>query len=162
MPGAQTVHRADFLPLIGDRSFTMSVRFECEGNDEGVLWAVGDPVGGMVLYVEEGSLVFHYNGFGEEVSFPATSLGVGAHEVTLDYEALGDRQGRGRLLVDGVEAVGWTALSPALTFGIFEGLDVGLDRRGPVMWPLYERHGPFPYTGVIQDVHVVPGKRANE
>ena len=161
LPGAQTVHRADFLPLIGDRSFTMSVRFAFDGNDEGVLWALGDPIGGMVLYIEDGALGFHYNGFGEEVSFPATALGPGDHKVMLDYEALGDRQGRGRLLVDGEGAVGWTALSPTLAFGIFEGLDVGLDRRGPVHWPLYERHGAFPYTGVIQDVHVVPGKRAN-
>ena len=82
------------------------------------------------------------------------------HEVTLDYEALGERQGRGRLLMDGVNSVGWTAMSPTLTFDIFEGLDIGLDRRGPVMWSLYGRRGASAHTGRIHDVHVGPGERA--
>ncbi|MBC9868305.1 MAG: sulfatase-like hydrolase/transferase, partial [Opitutae bacterium] len=160
LPGTQTIHRADFLPLVADRSFSMSVRFTSESEDEGVLWALGDPIGGMVLYLEDGEIGLHYNGFGEETSLPAVALPAGSHEVTLDYEELGNRQGRGRLLVDAVEAVGWMALSPTLAFGIFEGLDVGLDRRGPVWWALYERHGAFPFTGEIQDLQVVPGKRA--
>jgi hypothetical protein len=62
--------------------------------------------------------------------------------------------------MDGVDAVGWTAMSPTLTFDIFEGLDIGLDRRGPVMWSLYERRGVSAYTGQIHDVYVVPGARA--
>ena len=40
---------------------------------------------------------------------------------TLDYEALGARRGRGRILLDGVERVGWTELTPTLAFGVFEG-----------------------------------------
>ena len=112
------------------------------------------------LYLEDGELRFHYNGFGEETSLVPVALPLGSHEVTLDYEASGSRQGRGRLLVDAVEVVGWTALSPTLSFGIFEGLDVGLDRRGPVFWPLFERHGAFPFTGEIKDLKVIPGKRA--
>ena len=47
-------------------------------------------------------------------------------------------------------------------YGIFEGLDVGLDRRGPVLWALYERHGAFGYAGSIRDVVVEPGARAPE
>ena len=50
----------------------------------------------------------------------------------------------------------------SLGFGVLEGLDVGLDRRGPVLWDLYERHGAFPYTGRIHDVHVVPLARAKD
>jgi arylsulfatase len=45
-------------------------------------------------------------------------------------------------------------------YGVFEGLDVGMDRRGPVLWSLYERHGPFPYSGSIRDVTITPGARA--
>jgi arylsulfatase len=162
LPGMQTTHRADVIPLVDDRSFTMSVRFAQNEGDEGVLWALGDPIGGMVMYVEERELHFHYNGFGDVVSLPAVALDVGAHEATIEYEARGERKGRGRIVLDGVERVGWTDLSPTLTFGIFEGLDVGLDRRGPVMWALYERRGAFPYSGTIQNVHVTPGQRAGE
>jgi arylsulfatase len=45
-------------------------------------------------------------------------------------------------------------------YGVFEGLDIGLDRRGPACWELYERHGSFPYSGEIEEVVVTPGTRA--
>ena len=160
-PGAQTTHRADVLPLIADRSFRIRVRFEQRDGDAGVLWAIGDPAAGMVMYVEDGRLHFHYNGFGDATSLPAFALPAGEHEATLDYEALGGREGRGRILVGGVERVGWTRLAPTLVlYGVFEGLDVGLDRRGPVLWALYERHGAFAYDGSIRDVVIEPGARA--
>jgi arylsulfatase len=160
-PGTQTVHRADVFPLISDRSFAISVRFSQARGDAGVLWAIGDPIGGMVMYIEDDRLHFHYNGFGTAVSLPAFDLPLGDHVVTLDYEASGSREGRGRLLLGDDVRVDWTRLSPTLTFGVFEGLDVGFDRRGPVLWELYERHGAFGYNGTIFAVHVEPGARAN-
>ena len=42
----------------------------------------------------------------------------------------------------------------------FEGVDVGIDRRSPVWWELYEQHGPFPYTGHLTAVTYTPGERA--
>lgn len=63
-------------------------------------------------------------------------------------------------MVDGVERIGWTPMSPTLSLGVFEGLDIGLDRRGPVHAGLAARHGAFPYTGSIHDVRVEPGPRA--
>ena len=62
--------------------------------------------------------------------------------------------------MDGVEVIGWTPLAPTLMFGVFEGLDVGIDRRGPVLWSLYERRGAFAYSGTIRDVIIEPGARA--
>ena len=109
---------------------------------------------------ESGRLNFHYNGFSVPVNFPPVDLAAGAHEATIEYEALGQRRGRGRLLIDAVERVGWTELSPTLMVGLFEGLDVGLDRRAPVFWALFERHGSYPYSGRIEDVWIDPGQRA--
>ncbi len=160
LPGGQTTHRADVFPLISDRSFNLRVRFTQSECDEGVLWAVGDPIGGMVMYIEGDALHFHYNGFGDAVSLPPVPLPAGVHEACLEYEALGARKGRGRLLLNGAEQVPWTALSPTLEFGVFEGLDVGIDRRGPVLWDLYERHGAFGFTGTVADVTIVPGAKA--
>jgi arylsulfatase len=37
---------------------------------------------------------------------------------------------------------------------------VGLDRRSPVCWDVYERHGPFPFTGTIESVAYSPGTPA--
>ena len=36
--------------------------------------------------------------------------------------------------------------------GFHEGLDIGLDRRAPVDWALYQRRGIFRYSGTIRDV----------
>ena len=43
----------------------------------------------------------------------------------------------------------------------FEGIDVGIDRRSPVHWGVYERHGAFPFSGRLQAVSFVPGARAD-
>jgi arylsulfatase len=42
----------------------------------------------------------------------------------------------------------------------FEGIDVGIDRRSPVSWSVYERHGTFPYNGILSSVTYVPGELA--
>lgn len=160
LPGQQTVHRSDVIPMVANRSFRIGVKFAQRAGDAGVLWALGDIIAGMVMYVESGRLNVHYNGFSEPVSLTPVNLAPGRHEATLEYEALGKRRGRGRLLLDGDEKVGWTELSPTLMVGIFEGLDVGIDRRAPVFWELYERHGAYRYSGEIAEVNIVPGERA--
>jgi arylsulfatase len=37
---------------------------------------------------------------------------------------------------------------------------VGIDRRSPVSWDLYERFGPFPYSGTLRAVSYTPGEHA--
>jgi arylsulfatase len=161
LPGAETVHRWDLFPLIAERNFRIVVRFIHRATDQGVLWAIGDPTGGMVMWVEGGLLRFHYNGFGDMTDLPAVPLPPGDHIVTLEVEALGRREGRGRLLLNTNQPMPWARLTPTMViYGVFEGLDVGLDRRGPVLWSLYERLGAFPYSGEIHDVTITPGARA--
>jgi len=157
--GAQSVHRADVIPLVSDRSFRIRTRFVQRLGDEGVLWALGDIIGGIVSYVEADRVHLHYNGFGDHVDLPAFELPAGAHELIFEYEAKGARRGRGRFVMDGAERVPWTELSPTLMFGPFEGFDVGLDRRAPVCWDIYERHGAFPYSGALDAVWIEPGAR---
>ncbi|GAA4590543.1 hypothetical protein GCM10023194_47660 [Planotetraspora phitsanulokensis] len=43
----------------------------------------------------------------------------------------------------------------------FTGIDVGIDRRGPVSWPVHERHGAFPFTGILHHVRYSPGQLAD-
>ena len=33
---------------------------------------------------------------------------------------------------------------------------MGLDRRAPVSWALYERHGAYRYSGAIDEVWIEP------
>jgi arylsulfatase A-like enzyme len=160
MPGMQTVHKAIVFPLLASRSYRIVVRFMHAQAGDGVLWAIGDPAGGMVLYIEAGRLRFHYNGYGDRTSLDGPEVGAGEHVVVFDYQAFERRQGRGRLLLDDATAVDWTPMSPTMVlYGVLEGLDIGLDRRGPVLWDLYDQHGAFGYQGRIHDVTIEPGAR---
>jgi arylsulfatase len=160
LPGMQTVHRADVFPLIANRSYRIAVRFAQRDGDQGVLWAIGEPNGGIVAWVEDARLLLHYNAFGDRATLTVPRLDAGEHTAVFDYEVTAPGEGRGRVLLDGSEAVPFARLSPPMVpYGIFEGLDVGLDRRGPVLWDLYDRHGAFAYTGAIRDVTIEPGAR---
>jgi len=157
-PGTQTIHRGKIIPLIADRHFRIAVRIRQAPGDQGVLVAVGELFGGLVLYVEDDALHLTYNGFGVFSRIGPLALPAGEHTVALDYEALGARAGRGRLVVDGTQACSdWADLSPTLMSGMHEGLDIGIDRRAPVDVALHQRHGNFRYTGDIVDVQVVSG-----
>jgi arylsulfatase len=161
LPGSETMHRFDLFPLIAERDFAIAIRFAHRESDQGVLWAIGDPTGGMVMWIEGGLLRFHYNGFGDTTDLPAVPIGAGHHVATLDYRAFAKRGGQARLLLDDAEVVPTTPMAPSMViYGVFEGLDVGLDRRGPVLWTLHERHGAFPYSGAIQDLTITPGAKA--
>src|SRR5262249_24167989 len=158
--GAQTVHRAIVVPLISDRSYQIRATFGWRDVDQGVIWAIGEQIGGMVLYVADGHLRLCYNGYGEWSELPPVAVAAGEIDATLEYEALGKRQGQGRLLVDGIAKTPWQPLSPTLMVGYHEGLDVGIDRRAPVSWEVFEKHGTFRYTGTIHGVTIEPGPRA--
>ena len=41
--------------------------------------------------------------------------------------------------------------------GFHEGLDIGIDRRAPVEWELFERRGNFKYSGQIESVNIESG-----
>lgn len=159
LPGGQTIHRQAFMSLINNRSFRLRVRLRQAEGDAGVLVAIGDISGGLVLYIEDGALQLHYNGFGAFAALAPLALQAGEAEVALEYEALGDRTGRGRLVAPGLPEQAWSDLSPTLGPGFYEGLDIGIDRRAPVHWDLYTRRGNFRYTGVILDVHIDAGPR---
>jgi arylsulfatase A-like enzyme len=152
--GAQTVNRASIAPLLSDRNFTVTVNLVQGAQDEGVLFALGDVAGGMVMYIEHSLLHLFYNGYGEFIHLEAMPMPPGQHAVALEYEALGERKGRGRLLLNGHAAHEWQDLSPTLMVGFHEGFDIGIDRRAPVEWELFERRGNFPYSGKIDSVVV--------
>jgi arylsulfatase len=156
LPNGQTVHRSVIAPLIGNRNFRIVARFRHGANDQGVLFAIGDVAGGLVLYIEERTLRLTYNGFGRFRSLVGPEVTEGQRSAALEYEALGRRRGRGRLVLDG-DSSEWSELTPTLMGGFHEGLDIGLDRRAPVDWELRDRHGIFRYGGTIRDLIVESG-----
>src|SRR5438132_2133727 len=157
LPNAQTVHRNVIAPLIGNRNFKIVARFRHGAADQGVLFAIGDVTGGLVLYIEDGDLRLTYNGFGRFHALVGPRVPEGEHSAALEFEALGRRRGRGRLMLDAGDTGEWGELSPTLMGGFHEGLDIGLDRRAPVDWALRDRHGIFRYGGTIHDLIIESG-----
>lgn len=158
--GAQTVNRSVVVPLIADRNYSITVNVSHKASDQGILFALGDVSGGMVMYVEEGCLHLYYNGFGDFHALPGIPMPTGKHAVSLDYEAQGDRAGRGRFLLNGHPASEWQDLTPTLMYGFHEGLDIGIDRRAPVHWELFQKRGSFPYSGELIDLVIDSGMHA--
>ena len=160
LPGTPTVERYRSVQFINFRSFTVDVALDYAAGDEGILVAHGDQGGGYSLYVEDGSVCMAFNGYGVMTVIDGGPLTSGASSVTLDVEAPGGMVLHATLRVDG-EVVGVARDLPALTsMAPFEGIDVGIDRRSPVSWEVYERHGAFPWTGTLHSVTYTPGELA--
>ncbi|MEZ5741448.1 MAG: arylsulfatase [Burkholderiaceae bacterium] len=120
------------------------------GRHQGVLVALGGVSSGYVLYLQAGRLCYEYNYIGtryrirsaEPVPADATVFG-------FVFDKTGDRQGVGRLLVDGQPA-GSTEFPAVLPyFHGWHGLDIGRDALSPVSTD-YE--GEFPFSGVIDRI----------
>ena len=159
-PLAPTLERWRSQQLIFQKSFDVDVELRWRHGDCGVLVAHGDQGGGYSLYVEHGRLFFAHNAYGDMSVVDCGPLADGASSVRLAVHNPGSLAWNANLSVDG-EAVGEAAgLVSLMAMAPFEGIDVGIDRRSPVNWDVYERHGPFPYTGELQAVTYRPGDLA--
>ena len=159
-PGLPTLERWRSQQLVFQKSFDVEVELGWRPGDEGMLVAHGDQGGGYALYVEDGRLLYVHNGYGEMTALDCGSLPPGAGRIVLAVENPGNMVWNVRVSVDGELAeeapglIGFMAMAP------FEGIDIGIDRRSPVSWDLYERRGPFPYTGSLAAVTYRPGAPA--
>ncbi|MFN8052693.1 MAG: arylsulfatase [Acidimicrobiales bacterium] len=161
LPGTPTLERWRCLQLIMIRAFTISIVVTVADGDEGVLVAHGDQGGGYLVWLDAGGLhVAHNDGRGRVSAVDAGALAVGDHKIVVEVTAPGGNVWDVAVLVDGERrgsATGWTCLFPMAPF---QGIDVGIDRRSPVLWSIYEEHGPYPFTGAIDHVTYTPGPPA--
>jgi hypothetical protein len=151
LPGTPTLERWRSQQLVANRSFTVTVRLVTLG--EGVLVAHGDQGGGYSLAVHGGEVVFHHNDGRGQVRSMTGPVG---HDVELAFTAPGGGTWAVALRVDGAEVAcedGFTILFPMAPF---QGIDVGIDSKSPVVW----ERGASPYTGVIGSVTYTPGDLA--
>jgi arylsulfatase len=161
LPGTPTLERWRSLQLVFLRGCTISISVDVAEGDEGILLAHGDQGGGYAVWLDgDGLHAAHNDGCGRLRVLDAARPGPGSHEVVLELAAPGGGMWDPTLRVDGAEvatAAGWPCL-----YGMapFEGIDVGIDRRSPVVWRLYEAHGPYPYTGTLRSVTYEPAPLA--
>ena len=157
-PGS-TVLEPDILPLVSDRDYTIQANVQYQEGDRGVILAHGGQEIGYIFYIENGELAYEYNSYGRLIKFPRVKLQPGELNIELDFDATGNRQSSGTLLVNGQKVA---AGELGLTFSGFpyEGLDIGKDARSPVSWDIYQKYGVFPYTDKIKQVTYTPGSPA--
>ena len=160
VPGTPQLEHQRSNLLIEQRSFTITISLEYELGDEGILLAHGDQAGGYALFIEDGELHLLWRAFGQESRFRGGRLAPGAHEIAIEAVAPGGNRYQLRLVVDGAETDSAPDVPMFARLSPFEGIDVGIDRGSPVSWDIYERHGPFPFSGALHSVAYLPGELA--
>jgi arylsulfatase A-like enzyme len=159
-PETPTLERWRSLQLIWVRSFTVEVDITLAEGDTGYLVAHGDQGGGYGLYMEQDELWWVHNDGRRTRRFSSGLIDPGSHAVTADVRAPGDNIWEVALRVDGEERATETGFPLFLSMAPFEGISVGTDRRSPLDWEIYQRHGPFPFTGDMGVVRYQPGDHA--
>jgi arylsulfatase len=161
-PGGATVALSIIGPMIADRAFDLQCAFDYRSGDSGVLFAIGDPIAGLALFIRDRSLHFVYHGGDSQPRvWQCADLLIGANRFELRYAAPGNRRGSGRIGLNGKDDAGGPLdLSPSLILGwVGEGLDIGRDSRQQVT-DRYGAEGVCRYTGQIEWVRIVPGAQA--
>ena len=159
-PGLPTLERWRALQLINFRSFDVCVELDYSTGDEGMLFAHGDQGGGYAMYVEGGRLFFVFNAYGDMTVVDAGELSVGTKEIVLAMKTEPGWLWSAKIVCDGTEVGSAHGLPVLMAIAPFEGIDVGIDRRSPVSWEIYEKHGPFPYRGTLHAATFKPGELA--
>ena len=159
-PGTPTLERWRSQQLIFQKNFDIDVSLSWQPGDAGVLVAHGDQGGGYMLYIDDDRLFLAHNAYGDMTLLDCGPLADGTTSVQLAMENPGNLVWNATVSVDGEPAGEAPGLVSLMAMAPFEGIDVGIDRRSPVSWAVYEHHGPFPYTGNLESVVYRPGDLA--
>ena len=157
-PGQPTLERFRSQQLVNLRSFTVEISLDYSSGDDGVLIAHGGQGGGYSVYVEGGRLFHVHNGYGVMTVSDGGEMSEGQSTIALEVDAPGELVWNVTLRLDDRVVAESPGLAQLTSMAPFEGIDVGIDRRSPVSWAVYERHGPFRYTGALHSVTYTPGE----
>jgi arylsulfatase A-like enzyme len=161
VPGTPTLERWRSVQLIWFRAVRVSASIDLRPGDAGYLFAHGDQGGGYGLYVLDDRATFvHNDGRGRLRTCTSEPLAPGTAELAVDLAAPGGNVWDATVSADGVPVASLAGVPMLFGMAPFEGIDVGIDRRSPVSWDIYQRFGPFPYTGVLRGVRYEPGDPA--
>ena len=150
-PGAVRIAEKASAP-VKNRSHTIVTSIDLEGDEEGVIVAVGGMTGGFTMYIKDGRLVYDYNYLdGVHYTLKSPRLARGVTELKFNFIKTKEFGGTGELYVDGekVDEVYMPDMHIS-TYSLAETFDVGLD-TGTQVDPAYEGD-PFPFTGALDRV----------
>jgi arylsulfatase A-like enzyme len=155
-PRTRRLERYRSAKLTSLRSFTVEAEVTEAG--DGFLVAHGDQGGGYALYVEDGVLHLAYNEYGRLHDVPLGTFGTGTVHAAFSW--LPDFRWKIEVSVDGEARGGLADVTMLLGMAPFSGIDVGVNRGGPVHWDVSQRHGSFRFSGRLQGVTYTPGEHA--
>ncbi len=147
-------------PALGTRANRVTITTTPGAAPTGVLYKLGGAGGGLTLYVDDGHLCYEYNLFLIQRTKMRSDRTLPAHGVTISVvTSYIDPRPGGPLSVtievDGEEwATGTVPVSVPVLFTANDCLDIGVSLGGCVSSDYLDR-APFPYSGTIDDVHVV-------
>jgi arylsulfatase len=152
-PGAFRIAEKASAP-VKNRSHEIVTTVDLEGDEEGVIVAVGGMTGGFSMYIKGGKLHYDYNYLdGVHYHLVSPQLPVGMTELKFDFTKTVEFGGTGELYVNG-ELVDSTDM-PQMhisTYSLAETFDVGRD-TGTQVDKDYEG-SPFIFTGELDRVAI--------
>ena len=157
-PGTPTVERWKSQQLISFRNWEVEAVFVFEQGDSGILFAHGDQGGGYSMAIEDGGLLFTHNGYGETLEINCGGVSEGKCSVILKVTPPDFLYWNAEISLNGDVVAEKENLLALLAMAPFQGIDIGIDRKSPVNWRLFENHGIFPFTGKIEKVIYRPGE----
>lgn len=116
-------------------------------------------MGGVCVFVQADRVVAAFFGTRGAERKCRLQLPPGAQQLRLEHRALGQREGLGQLVLNGVMAADTLAMTPTFLRLVGEGIDVGLDRRRKVNADC-EGRGVYRYGAHIDRVSLTPGPQA--
>lgn len=161
LPGTPKLERYRSSRLTSLRSFEVHIELSYASGDQGILIAHGDQGGGYAVYIEDGHIHLAYNEYGRLRETDGGQLSTGEHRIVLSVPWRPDFHVDAVLTVDGEEVTRLDGLWMLVGMAPFSGIDVGLNRNGPVHWGIHQRHGSFPYRGDLRSATWYPGEVAS-
>ena len=152
-PGAVRIAEKASAP-VKNRSHTIVTTIDLEGDEEGVIVAVGGMTGGFTMYISGGRLVYDYNYLdGVHYTLESPPLDPGRTELKFNFIKTKEFGGTGELYVNGkqVDEVDMPDMHIS-TYSLAETFDIGLD-TGTQVDPAYAG-SPFPFTGALDRVTI--------
>ena len=163
-PGAIRIAEKSSAP-VKNRAHTIETRLEIDGEEEGVIVAVGGMTGGFSMFVKDHRLYYDYN-FLDGVHYVLNSSPLPTGEVDVRFNFIKTQEfgGKGELYVNGelVDEVEMPQMHVS-TYSLAETFDIGRD-TGTQVSTMYR--DPFPYTGrldrviiTVSDENTVPPRK---
>ena len=157
-PGTPTIERWKSQQLISFRRWEVATSLNYRDGNTGTLFAHGDQGGGYSLVIEDGQILFSHNGYGEITEIECGEVPKGNCSILLKVSPPDFLHWDIRIYINGDLVAEREKLLALLAMAPFQGIDIGIDRKSPVNWRLFEKYGPFPFDGAIEEVRYLPGE----